>query len=91
MYNSESKSIKKNIDDGFFEIRFFENGVYLVVYPPADNGKKVELNEVLGKLERKKIKNYDINKVEMAVMKANKIPVPIAPPRRNRISMHQPI
>ena len=84
MFSSESKSMKKNVDDGFFEIRFFENGVYLVVYPPIDKGKKVELDEVLGKLERKKIKNYDINKVEMAVMKANKIPVPIAPPQEEQ-------
>ncbi|MEG6611677.1 FapA family protein [Pseudoclostridium thermosuccinogenes] len=81
----ESKSEKKSINDGFFEIKFFENGIYLVVYPPLEKGRKVEVNDVIQKLEKKKIKDYDRNSIELAVAKADKIPVPIAPAQEEAI------
>lgn len=43
-----------NINDGFYELLFKEDGVYLCVYPPEGDGRRLELKEVLERLARKK-------------------------------------
>ena len=76
---------EKNVNDGFFEVRFFDDGVFLTVYPPVGKGKAVDVDEVLKKLERKKVKNYDKKIVSECVVKANKTPVTIAEPQKEEI------
>lgn len=70
-----------NINDGFCELQFREDGVFLCVYPPEGNGKRLELNAVLDRLVRKKIRDFDRSKVEFAVRRADKTPVKIAEPQ----------
>ena len=70
-----------NVNDGFCELLFKEDGVYLCVYPPEGNGKRLELNAVIDHLSRKKVRNFDRNKVEHAVIRADKVPVKIAEPQ----------
>jgi len=70
-----------NVNDGFCELLFKEDGVYMCVYPPEGNGKRLELNAALDRLERKKVRNFDRSKVELAVIKADKVPVKIAEPQ----------
>ncbi|HHV98977.1 MAG TPA: DUF342 domain-containing protein [Clostridiaceae bacterium] len=76
---------ERNVNDGFFEIRFFDDGVYLTVYPPEGKGKAVDVDEVLNKLQRKKVKNYDRKIVNECVAKANKVPAKIAEPQQEEI------
>jgi uncharacterized protein (DUF342 family) len=76
-----SSRFSKNINDGFFEIKYDSDGVYLVVHPPIADGRKVAVNDVIERLNKKQVKNYDKNVVETAVVKANKIPVKIAEPQ----------
>ncbi len=78
MYNNDSS---RNINDGFFEIQFLEDGVYLTIQPPVGRGRKVEVSEVIEKLNSKKIKDFDNNAVTFAVQSANRSPYKIAGPQ----------
>lgn len=74
----DTKDINMNMIDGFVEIKFLDDGVYLAVYPQIERGKRVELTDVLDKLQRKMVKNFNKEIVDMAVKKADKVPVRIA-------------
>ena len=78
---SDPKGIGKNMDNGFFEISFNEDGVYLAVYPPIERGKAVTPKDIFDRLSRKQVKNFSKEIIETAVQKANKIPVKIAEPQ----------
>lgn len=67
-----------DMNDGFIELKFSGDGVYMTVYPPANRGKRIELNAVLDKLAHKQIRNINREITELAVRKADKIPVRIA-------------
>lgn len=77
----DTKDINRNLNNGFVEIKFFEDGIYLTVFPPMERGKRVEPAEVLEKLQRKQIRNFSRDIVETTVKKADKIPVRIAEPQ----------
>lgn len=66
------------MNDGFVEIKFSGDGVYLTVFPPMDRGKRIELNTVMDIITRKRIKNPNREIVDLAVKKADKLPVRIA-------------
>jgi uncharacterized protein (DUF342 family) len=70
-----------NVNDGFYQLLFQNDGVFISVYPPVGGGKRVELQSVLDRLARKKVRSFDRNIVELAVKKADKIPVKIADPQ----------
>ena len=42
-----------NINDGFYELLFKEDGVYLCVYPPEGDGRRLELKKSLNALRGK--------------------------------------
>lgn len=65
-------------NDGFFELQYRTDGVYLTVYPPIGKGKKVEAREVLDKLSKKHIKDFSKEQVELLVLKQDKTPGKIA-------------
>lgn len=67
-----------NVNDGFYELRFQEDGVFLVVYPPVGKGKRVDVNNVIDKINRKRIRNFSREAVEYAVIKADKVPMRVA-------------
>ena len=77
----DTKDIHSNVNDGFFQLLFKENGVYLTVYPPVNKGKKAETQEVIDKLVQKKVRSYSRDIVELAVKMAEKTPVKIAEPQ----------
>lgn len=66
------------LNDGFYELMYKEDGVYIVVNPPVGKGKKVEVWEILDKLNRKQIKNFSKGTIELAVLKSDRMPVKIA-------------
>jgi uncharacterized protein (DUF342 family) len=72
------------INNGFFELQFNNDGVYLTVYPAVGKGKRVELNEVIEKLKKKQVDDYDSSLVQLAVSNADKIPIRIAEPQEEK-------
>lgn len=66
------------VNDGFFKLLFQSDGVFLSVYPPVGNGKRIEQNDVLEKITKKKIRNFSREIIELTVRKADKLPVKIA-------------
>ncbi len=66
------------VNDGFFEIKYQKDGVYLIVYPPVGKGRRVEAREVLDKLNRKQVRDFSKGAIELAVMKADKTLTKIA-------------
>ncbi len=73
--------IGNNMNDGFYEVLYQNDGVFLCVYPPEANGKRLETNDVVDRLTRKMIKGFDRNVVDIAVRRADKSPVKIAEPQ----------
>ncbi|MFN3605464.1 MAG: FapA family protein [Leptonema sp. (in: bacteria)] len=67
----------KNID-GYFKVRIYKEGAFLIVCPPKGNGKAVQMEECIRRIEQRGVANYDINKVEKAVKQAKCEPVKIA-------------
>lgn len=78
---SDSKTTGKNLNSGFFEISYREDGVFLSVYPPVDKTKPVEARDVFDKLAKKLVRGYSREVVEAAVKKADRTPVKIAEPQ----------
>jgi len=72
----------RNPNDGSFDIIFQSDGVFLVVQPPTANGMKVSAAEVLDKLTKKQVKNFDRRTVELIVASASRLPEKIAEPQR---------
>ncbi|MDP4093826.1 MAG: FapA family protein [Bacillota bacterium] len=81
MLNNDRNAENRNVNDGFFNIDFKEDGVYLAVYPPVGKGRKVETRDVQDKLNRKMVKNYSRDMIDMAVLKMDKNSVRIAGPQ----------
>lgn len=72
----------KNPNDGSFNIIYQSEGVFLVVHPPIANGMRVTAAEVLDKLAKKQVKNFDKHAVELIVTKASRLPEKIAEPQQ---------
>lgn len=70
-----------NVNDGFYQISYENDGVFLSVYPPVGSGRRVDLQTVLDRLARKKIRNFNRDIVQLVVTKAEKTPVKIAGPQ----------
>lgn len=69
------------VNDGFFQLLYQGDGVFLSVYPPVGNGKRVEPNEVLDRITKKRIRDFSREMIELTVRKAEKLPVKIAEPQ----------
>jgi len=78
MVGDDNGFVRNSINDGFFELKYEENGVWLIVHPPVGKGKRVELNDVIDRLSRKKMIDFNRSLVESGVLKADKNPVKIA-------------
>ncbi|MCX7922402.1 MAG: FapA family protein [Clostridia bacterium] len=75
---SNSRDVKGNVNDGFFEIKYLYDGVYLTVYPAVAKGRKVDVDDVVDRLTKKRVSGFDRGAIESAVNKADKSPVKIA-------------
>lgn len=71
--------MKKPYDvDGYFKIASVPTGVYLTVYPPLGNGKKVDLDEVLIQIKNNEmIKDIDFDAIKEVVKVSDGNPVRI--------------
>lgn len=66
------------VNDGYYEIKYQGDGVYLVVYPAVGSGRRITAEEVVSKLNHKQVKSFARASIELAVLKADKTPVRIA-------------
>lgn len=67
--------------DGYFELLYKPDGVYIIVHPPRGKGKRVVVADVLNRLAKKQIRDIDRYTLEQAVAKANEITEKIAGPQ----------
>ena len=82
---ADARDLNNSMKDGFVEIKFSGDGVYLTVFPPIDRGVRVELNTVLERLVRKQVRSLNREAIELAVKKADKTPVKIAEPQEEAV------
>lgn len=78
MFGTRGNSSDNKMNDGFFELEYRENGVYLIVSPPVGKGRMVEVKEVLDRLNLKKVMNVKKDVVEQACINADRVPRCIA-------------
>ncbi len=71
----------RNINDGYFEVDYLEDGVYLVVRKPVGKGKMVDESEVLDTIRKKQIKSFDAKVISYVVKTASGVAEKIAPPQ----------
>lgn len=78
VYSSDNNN---SVNNGFFQLIYQNDGVYIVVYPPVGKGKRVEVNDVIERLSRKQVRSINKDMVEFAVLKADKNQIKIAEPQ----------
>lgn len=81
MLDNKAGSSYNKVNDGFFELQYKQDGVFLTVYPPVGKGKIVEARDVINKLAIKKVRNFNKELIESIVQKAEKTSVRIADPQ----------
>jgi uncharacterized protein len=52
-----------SIYDGFFEIRESDDGIYIDLYPSTNDGKSINVDDVINELSNRGIEGYDVNKI----------------------------
>lgn len=67
--------------DGYFKTLYKEDGVYLEIYPPVGEGKKVKKEDILSRLIYKKVKDFNTDLIAEAVASQEEIIVKVAPPQ----------
>lgn len=53
--------------DGFIDFEIHEDGLYLLVFAPQGEGRKITIEEVVDTLGRRGIKEYNLDEVKLAV------------------------
>lgn len=53
--------------NGYFKLDMRESGAFLIVYPPEEGGKPVEIREVVAYLDGKNFNKYDLKEVNRVV------------------------
>ncbi len=67
-----------NMNDGYYEIEYKTDGVYLTVFPPIGKGKRLEVKDILDRLTRKKVRNFNRSLIETSVIRSDKRQIKIA-------------
>lgn len=81
---SGAKNNRSNLNDGLFELKYTPEGVFLTVHPPLGKGRKVEPKDIIDKLNRKQVRGFDKNIVDICAEKADKVPMRIADPQEEK-------
>lgn len=81
MLNNMSSSSLNRTNDGFYELEYRDNGVYLIVHPPIGKGKRIETREIVERLNKKRVRNFKQDIIEVACLKADRVPLCIADPQ----------
>ncbi len=74
-----NEALKIALDfDGFFTIDYQDGAAYLTVFPPGENGKSVEFDDIINKLKTINAQNIDETKIREALETTLKTPVKVA-------------
>ena len=57
--------------NSFFKIRIKEDGTYLDVFPPKEDGKRLDIREVVSFLEQKGFAGFSIDAVSYTHLRAH--------------------
>ncbi len=68
---------QQGMKNGFYRLTIKEEGIFLAVFPPEEDGEPVETESVISELEKKEIEGYDKKLVEDTVMNMVQDPVRI--------------
>ena len=63
--------------NSFFRLDIKEDGTYLDIYPPVNDGKKLEIKEIVQFIEEKGCKNFSVDLIKKSLEKANDAPVSV--------------
>lgn len=64
--------------DGRVLVRIYRSGVFLTVYPPLGQGRKVDLNQALMRIQQAGVNNFDNSRVDQCVKDPAGEPIKIA-------------
>ena len=53
--------------NGYFQVKFKEGKAYVHIFPPVEDGKRVEINEVIRYLDAKRFSHYDLKELNHAI------------------------
>lgn len=62
-----------NYINSYFQLDIRDDGTYIVVYPPKENGIKLDINEVTAFIEKKKIYDYNVADLNKFIVNVNAV------------------
>ncbi len=77
---SRAEEIAQNLD-GYFELDYTDEGVFLTIHPPQGNGRLVEYDEVEEYVKNKKIKEANLDTIKAIIFSKEKKRIKIAEPQ----------
>ena len=63
--------------NSFFKVRIKEDGTYLDVFPPKEDGKKLQIQEIIAFLERKGFKSFPVDALHKSLNLLHEKPLQI--------------
>ena len=69
--SAQESSFNKVNQNGYFILRYYVDGVFLMLFPPKGKGKEVSKEEILEKLRKQNIQEYNEASIE-AILKEKK-------------------
>ncbi len=76
-FEEEGVEEEKIIVDGDFSVRLANDGAYLKVTPPGENGQAVSMDQVMFELARRQIGDPDEEKIKTTIEKADSVYVKV--------------
>ena len=76
-FEDEDIEEEKVIIDGDFSVRLTNDGAYLKVTPPGENGSPVSIDNVMFELARRQIESFDEEKIKTTVERADRVYVKV--------------
>ncbi len=62
-----------NYKNGFFQLKHKEDGTYIKLYPPMNDGKPIMIEDVAAYLHEKKITEFDIKELDQQILGAKEM------------------
>lgn len=58
--------------NGYFQLKFVDGKAYIHIFPPSEDGKMVEINEIIRYLDAKHFSHYDLKELNHAITTTDK-------------------
>lgn len=53
--------------NGYFQLKFVDGKAYVHIFPPVEDGKAIEINEIIRYLDAKRFSHYDLKELNHAI------------------------